>query len=106
MIPRYVHLGINPIGGGSVITQPRNWNRALEALLIQYGDWFRFGVQNYVIFTAAELPFLANSIKALPGFKPVYFLLTELSGVDYLKANGWMDPKFWQWLQGKRDLQL
>ncbi len=104
MIRRYVHLGINPIGSGSILTQPLNWNRALEALLIQHGDWFRYGRQNYVLHTDADLTYLSQRITALPGFKSVYVLLTELAGVDILRSNGAMDPKFWRWLQGERDL--
>jgi hypothetical protein len=102
VIRRYVHLGINPRGGG----RPGNWNRALEALLLQHGDWFRYANQNYVVFTDADLRYLSDRIRSLPGFQATYILLTELSAVDHLHCNGWMDPKFWQWLQGKRDLQF
>ena len=103
LMRRYVHLGINPIGGGSILTQPFNWNRPLETLLVQHGDWFRYANQNYVLFTDADLTYLSNEIKALPGFHSVFILLAEISGFDPIRCNGWMDPKFWEWLRGRRD---
>jgi hypothetical protein len=103
---RYVHLGINPIGAGNLLTQPINWNWTLEALLSQRADWYRYANQNYVLFTDADLPYLANEIRALPGFQSVYILLAELAGLDAANCNGWMDPKFWEWLQGRRDLSF
>jgi len=98
---RYVHLGLNPVGAGSSLTQPQNMNRTLEPLLSQRGDWYRYASQNYVLYTAADLAHLANEINALPGFHLVFILLTEIPGLDPLRqCNGWMDPKFWQWMQG------
>jgi hypothetical protein len=90
---RYVHLGINPSG----VATP---GPVLESLLIQYGDFYRYAVQNYVLFTDANLAYLSNQIRALPGFQSVYVLLVELPGFDPLRCNGWMDPRFWKWLQG------
>ncbi len=99
---RYVHLGINP-DGASPITMPPGWNRTLETLLTRHADWYRYGAQNYVLCTDAELSRLAALIRALPGFGSAYVLLTELAGQYGDKSNGWMDAKFWEWLHGKRD---
>jgi hypothetical protein len=101
---RYVHLGINP--GGSTKIPPLNWTRSLEALLPAYGDFYRYAGQNYVLFTDADLAYLSNQIKALPGFQAVFVLLIELPGFDPVRCNGWMDPRFWEWLKGRRDLKF
>lgn len=101
---RYVHLGVNPLGCGTVFTRPLHWNERLEALLVKHGDWYRYAGQNYVIYTDSDLFYLSNEIKAIPGFQSVYILLAEMSGFDPVRCNGWMDPKFWEWLQGRRDL--
>ena len=97
---RYVHLGINPLGAGSV--PAANPNALLEPLLTQRADWYRYARQNYVLFTDANLSSLSNEIKALPGFHSAFVLLVEMPAFDSLKINGWMDPKFWKWLQGQR----
>jgi hypothetical protein len=103
MMRRYVHVGINPQGGGTIFNQPINWNARIEALLVQYGDFYRYANQNYVLFTDANLAYLSNAIRALPGFQGVYVLLTEMTALDTLRCNGWMDPRFWQWLQGQHN---
>jgi hypothetical protein len=102
---RYVHLGINPTGGVKG-PPPLNWTNRLEALLPQYGDFYRYAQQNYVIFTDVDLAFLSNQIRALPGFQGVFVLLVEMPGFDPYMCNGWMDPRFWEWLKGRRDLQF
>jgi hypothetical protein len=99
-MPRYVHLGINPLGAATPGDEPRNWTSALESVLTQYGDMYRYAAQNYVLFTDADLAHLSTQIRALPGFQAVYILLVELPGLDPLKCNGWMDPRFWKWLKG------
>jgi hypothetical protein len=104
---RYVHLGINPRGAMPTLgLRPLNWNKTLEALIVQHGDWYRYSSQNYVLFTESNLAQLAGQIRALPGFQAAYVLLAELPGFDPERCNGWMDPKFWAWLQGSRDIKF
>ncbi len=101
-MPRLVHLGINPIGSGTVWNQPKDVNATLERLLSKHGDWYRYAAQNYVLFTDANLTSLATEIRTLPGFQHSYCLLVEIGNWDPNHLNGWIDPKFWQWINGKR----
>jgi hypothetical protein len=102
---RLVHLGINPLGSvasvpGSV--NPPNFTQALETYIGRFApDWFRYGAQNYVLWTDADLTHLATGIQALPGFQHVYLLLTEFN--PRLPAcDGMMSAAFWQWLYKPR----
>lgn len=97
MMRRYVHLGINPTGAGGL--RPLNANGILEKYLGQHADWYRYGNQNYVLCTSSELSELANGIKQLPGFQRAYIFLSEIHNFGHF---GWMDPKFWEWINGRR----
>jgi hypothetical protein len=101
---RFVHLGINPVG--AIAGQPNaQWPPNLNAVLENYlnaaagWDWFRYGAQNYVLWTDANLNDLARGIAALPGFQIVYVLVTEFT---LSQCSGWEPQPFWQWLQQSR----
>ena len=102
---RFVHIGLNPVG--AVATQdppptwPANFNRSLEAFLSRYSrDWYRYGSQNYIIWTNADLAQLSAGITAIPGFQNVYVLATEVN--LFGGYNGWMPQQFWEWLKKYR----
>lgn len=102
---RFVHIGINPVG--AVARQnpqspwPTDFNRRLESYLSNYSrDWYRYGSQNYVIWTNADLAQLSAGIAALPGFQSVYVFATEIN--MFGGYNGWMPQAFWDWLKQYR----
>jgi hypothetical protein len=103
---RFVHLGINPIGAvagaGQSAIWPPNFTIVLENYLssvVVYNGWFRYGVQNYVVWTDADLNQLAQGVAALPNFGIVYVFATEFTLAQF---GGWMPPLFWSWLQQPR----
>ena len=103
---RFVHLGFNPLGaiaGQPSAAAPPNYHVALEYYLSHVcGDWYRYGSQNYVLWTAQELSDLATQIALLPGYSNFYVLLTEMSGPAPAQSNGWMPQRFWDWLNQTR----
>jgi hypothetical protein len=92
---RCVHLGFNPKGSGDVSYLQFNFNSHLEAHLTQTADWYRYGSQNYVVYTNATLDQLVIGIRTLPGFQNIYLFISELDA----RYWGWMPPAFWTWLQ-------
>ena|SRR5437016_836198 len=105
---RFVHLGINPFGSGAAVpgaTVPPNYTVVLEHYLdtldAPYGDWFRYGSQNYVVWTSLAPDDLAKQIRNLPGFQNVYVLATEM-GTTPVLCNGLMSKRFWEWLHRPR----
>ena len=105
MKPRYVHLGINPVGAVAHLPNaqwPANFLRHLEFYLAMFvGDWYRYGAQNYMLWTSADLAEMTKGIMRLPGFQNVYVLATEVAD-PYVAVNGWMPPQFWSWLHKPR----
>jgi hypothetical protein len=103
MTPRFVHLGINPVGAVAHMQPPAAWPENFYARL-EYCftthsiDWYRFGSQNYVLLTSIGLAELGRLISGLPAFENVYVLLTEMSNIQPPSCNGWMPQQFWQWL--------
>ncbi|HXM62960.1 MAG TPA: hypothetical protein VN950_19010 [Terriglobales bacterium] len=102
MNSRFVHLGINPVG--AIASQPApappdNLYARLEGLFDTHAlDWYRYGSQNYLLFTSISLEDLTGMIVRMPGFQNVYLLLTETPEIQALRCNGWMPMDFWQWL--------
>jgi hypothetical protein len=102
---RFVHLGINPIGGAAsnpgVVGWPQNYVLILENFLNSNvnGDWFRYAAQNYILWTDLDLNQLAAAIAAQPGFHVVYVFLSEFTSAQF---GGWMPKLFWDWLQQSR----
>jgi hypothetical protein len=100
-----VHLGINPIGALATVPgarPPANFWAVLEGYISRVStDWFRFGSQNYVLWTEVDLAELGSAVKALPGFQNVYILATEFDPAAH-KCNGMMTADFWNWLQRQR----
>jgi len=104
---RYVHLDINPVGaiaGALWATLPPGHPELLEKYLstVSNNDWYRYGAQNYVVWTAMELSELATQIAHLPGYANVYVLLTEVANPGPMGSNGWMPVQFWNWLNKPR----
>jgi hypothetical protein len=75
----------------------------LEKHLIDIGaDWYRYGAQNYVLWTDLPLADLAPDIVALPGYSNVYIFVSELPMTTSDACNGLMPHRFWEWLQKPR----
>ncbi len=102
---RLVHLGVNPLGAVANVPgsgNPPNFTGSLESYIGLFAtDWYRYGVQNYVIWTDADLTQLALGIQALPGFQQVYLLLTEFNP-NVPACDGVMPADFWKWLHKPR----
>ena len=96
MTGRYVHLGINPQPGEEVAMPPA-WNAALEDFLTAHVDWYRFGAQNYVLCTDAELHALQEGIHALSGFEHMHLFLSDVHAY-----HGWTHPDVLGMARGKR----
>jgi hypothetical protein len=103
---RFVHLGLNPVGAAAHISGtewPADFNGILQRHLDRVAtDWYRYASQNYVLWTTIGLDELARSISALPGFQNVYVFATEFAPPEGVSFNGWMPPKFWQWVRKPR----
>lgn len=104
---RFVHLGLNPMGTlGDAGREPPHFHKLLQRFLDEVdgagGDWFRFGSQNYVVWTSLSLDELAKGIHELEGFGSVYVLATEMLDTRTTACNGWMSSKFWDWLRKAR----
>lgn len=99
---RFVHMGVNP-GTVFVLAMRTPLEKFLEGSQ-EVQDWYRYGAQNYVLWTDADFVELANEITAQKGLGSVLVLLTEFSPGPQ-KCNGMMNPEFWKWLQKpRRDL--
>lgn len=104
MKPRFVHLGINPIGAVAHLATsawPDNFFGRLEYLLNTHAlDWYRYGAQNYILLTSITLEELTRLIVGMPGFQNVYVLATEIN--DLSATYGWMPQQFWNWISKHR----
>jgi hypothetical protein len=103
---RYVHLGINPMGaiaGQPSAAPPAGYPEVLQQYLNSVADdWYRYGSQNYVLWTNLDLSDLATQIVRLPGYASVYVLAIEIADPAPAGSNGWMPQQFWNWLRKPR----
>ncbi|HKW18261.1 MAG TPA: hypothetical protein VJO35_12205 [Terriglobales bacterium] len=92
---RLVHVGINP----NVIF-PATRREAIEKYFNTVAtDWFRYGSQNYVLYTNAELDALTQGLTQLPGMQGAFVFATEISP---FALGGMMPSQFWDWLNKPR----
>ena len=104
---RYVHVGINPVGAIAAqagASNPPGYPGSLQTYFASFGaDWYRYGAQNFVLWTAMDLTALASGIAQLPGYGNVYVLMTEMAvPANFQLTNGWMPQAFWEWLHKSR----
>jgi hypothetical protein len=96
-LPRFVHMGLNPRNLGSFDVSV---NKKIESYLdIVADDWYRYGAQNYVLWTNKELASLSWELTQQPGLEKLYVLTTEFSRAQ---INGMMTPQFWEWFTKPR----
>lgn len=94
-IKRFVHLGINPRALVFAIAVNSN----VEAFLNKNAaDWYRYGTQNYVVWTDIALADLADAIRKLPNMANSYVFASEMSE----ERDGMMPKEFWEWLNKLR----
>jgi hypothetical protein len=94
---RFVHLGVNPRVGFVLPIRAK-----IETYLSgAVEDWYRFGAQNYVLWTNRGLVEIAQGLTSQPGLGDYYVFLTEFSAAD---SNGMMPKEFWDWLYKARPL--
>lgn len=99
---RFVHLGFNPLGSSppSVPYNVQLMQVAIENYLRQSAsDWYRYGAQNYVVWTHEHVTELTTNLRQQPGLARIYIFATDFSPAT---ANGWMPHAFWDWLYKAR----
>ena len=94
-LPRFVHLGFNARG-----RYEPGVNKQIEGYLDSVArDWYRYGRQNYVVWTNRDLASLSKELTQLPGLALYFVLTTEFSRTQ---INGMMAPQFWEWFNKPR----
>jgi hypothetical protein len=105
MKPRLVHLGINPVGAVAHLPTPASWPvnffGRLQGLFDTHAlNWYRYGSQNYVLFTSISKEEVTQLIAGMPGFQNVYVLMSEIP--DLNAFYGSMPQQFWSWINNLR----
>lgn len=105
MSGRFLHFGFNP-HRRSVVPEKRmsmsDFQKGIEAYFDKTcEDWYRYGAQNYVVYTDVAAKDLANGLKAVQGFEQIACFATSFDPSDE-DANGLMIQDFWDWLWKSR----
>ncbi len=88
---KLLHLGVNTRAASHRAVHP-----VLEAYLNTLsGDWYRFGAQNYIVWTDKGPLEISREIIALPKFADFYIFATPFS---FASCNGMMPKEFWEWI--------
>jgi hypothetical protein len=91
---RMVHVGFNP--RASVAELLTKAHTTIETYLTSLqGNWFRYGAQNYVVWTNKDLTELSKDIVALSGLNDFYVFVIEFDRGNY---SGLMPIQFWDWI--------
>jgi hypothetical protein len=92
---RFVHIGINPN-----VLFPASRRGVIEKFFNTVAtDWFRYGSQNYVLWTNADLEALTQGVTRLQGMERAFVLATE---VTPFALGGMMPSQFWDWFHKLR----
>jgi hypothetical protein len=93
-VPTYYHVGIKP---PFLMLMP---NQTFEAYLNTLkGDWFRYGGQNYIVWTHVTAQELAEGARNTKGLENLIILVTPFVRE---MLYGYMPQDFWNWLAKPR----
>jgi hypothetical protein len=99
MTKRYVHLSFN-----SGATWALGYRPMVEKFFSENADdWFRVNSETYILWTNAELNWLALGIQRLPGLQHFTVFASEFVATHF-NATGLMPEEFWTWLYKWRQL--
>jgi len=66
----------------------------LEKLFNQTGDWMRYAINAWVVYTTGDAMMLASQIRGLSGMQAANIIVSEMS----IHYSGYLPKWAWEWL--------